>query len=124
MIPTSPDELAALLGAATVFLGALGAFLYVSPGRAWRMALRSLEKRVDYLEERLEQRDADVAKLEAELRRSRTIRAILENLLRAAGLEVPRFAPGQHPELAPERRTSPPVVVVDTHATEQEEPPA
>lgn len=93
-------------------LAALAAFLYTSPGRAWRMVVESLEKRVSNLEDQLREKDAVIRELnecisqrDGVIRRLRAIRSVLENLLHRAGVPVPPMTDDDHPDVAPERRT-------------------
>jgi len=100
------------------FLIGLATLIYTSPGKAWRMLVESLEKRVTSLEEERDRNREELQKAETELRRHRMIRSVLENLLRvhAPQILIPDFGDEEHPDVAPERRSSPPVtsVVVDS----------
>lgn len=103
---------------------ALGVLLYQSPTRAWKLLVASLEQRVSNLEKHLITKDETIRELEGHLRRHRTIRSVLEALLRDHGILVPRFNDGEHPaEFPVERRT--PVVTVDAttiHVESAEQP--
>lgn len=111
----STDQLVAIAGVAT----ALGVLIYQSPTRAWKLLVKSLEQRVTLLENQLTKKDETINALEAEVRRYRTIRSVLENLLRVNRIEVPIFQPGEHPDVAPERRA--PIATVSLETPHQEE---
>lgn len=98
-------ELVMFIGACTALLTAAGVFIYQSPGRAWRMLVENLEARVRNLENERTANREELAAAEGEVRRLRTIRSVLEDLLRRAGIDIPVFHPGEHPDIAPERRS-------------------
>ena len=107
-------ELALVTSAVGGLVVGVGTLIYTSPGRAWRMLVESLNARVTQLEKERDENRKELHEAEAEVRRLRTIRSVLEDLLRRAGIEIPQFQPGQHPDVAPERRAVPTVVVHDT----------
>lgn len=90
---------------------AIGTLVYTSPSKAWRLLVESLNQRVTALEKERDANRKELREAEGEVRRLRTIRSVLEDLLRRAGIEIPTFEPGQHPDIAPERRAVPTVVV-------------
>lgn len=106
------QDLALVLGAGTAFVGALGALVYISPARAWKMLAESsrdqvkdLGRRVDRLEDTVAQRDRAIEQRDGVIRRLRSIRSVLENLLHQHGIAIPVFLEDDHPEVAPERRS-------------------
>lgn len=99
-------ELSLIIGGAGATITAIGTLLYVTPGKAWRMLVESLNERVTLLEQERTENRIELRAAEVEVRRLRTIRSVLEDLLRRAGIEVPQFVSGEHPDVAPERRSS------------------
>ena len=99
----------------------IGTLVYTSPGRAWRLLVESLNARVTQLEKERDENRKELQHAEAEVRRLRTIRSVLEDLLRRAGIEIPAFQPGEHPDIAPERRAQQRVVVEHVGPKETDE---
>lgn len=112
-------ELVAIAGVIT----ALGVLIYQSPTRAWKLLVQSLEARVTALEAQLRDKDKTIDHLESEVRRLRTIRSVLENLLRRHSIDIPLFQPGEHPDIAPERRAPVATVALEVPHHDQEPKP-
>lgn len=101
----------AAVGGLFTGLAALIKIFMESPGKAWRMLVESLNQRVLALENERDENRKELREAEAEVRRLRTIRSVLEDMLRRAGISIPPFSPGEHPDVAPERRAVPVVRV-------------
>lgn len=105
---------ALVIGGSATLLTAIGALVYTSPGRAWKLLVENLSDRVKNLEAERDEYKAAMKDAEKEVRRLRTIRSVLEDLIRQLGGTVPFFHDGEHHDVAPERRANPIATVVVT----------
>lgn len=116
-------ELGLVVGGSGASIAAIGTLLYTTPGKAWRLLVTSLNERVTMLEQERVANRHELVEAESEVRRLRTIRSVLEDLLRRASVKIPTFPHDDcGGEVAPERR-DPAIVVVDP-STDQGAPHA
>jgi len=100
------SSVALIIGGSATLVTAIGALIYTSPGRAWKLLVEDLNYRVKSLEQERDGYKASMHEAESQVRRLRTIRSILEDIIRGLGGTVPSFHNGEHPDVAPERRST------------------